>query len=319
MTQRPFLLSYKKLEVEHIVSVSAAYLTVIIIWSTTPLAIQWSGVGVGYEFGVAARMAIGLLALLLIVRLNGLALPWHRHARRVYLVSGLSIFTAMSLVYWSAQHIPSGWISVIFGLSPIITSGFATILLGENNLTAGRILGMLLGLSGLVIVFAEGLSLAEAAWMGVAGVTLGTIVHSLGAVLLQKLKTELPAISITAGSLVVATPLFILNFTLTQSWPQTISTPTLLSILYLALLGSAVGFPLYFFLLKKLKAERVALIALITPVTALLVGAWLNNEVISAKVWLGTSLIIAGLAVYEYGKHLPFSRKWQKRWNQRPL
>ncbi len=300
-------------------SVPAAYLTVIIIWSTTPLAIQWSGMGVGYEFGVAARMVIGLLALLLILRLKGLPLPYSSHARKVYAVSGVSIFIAMSLVYWSAQYIPSGWISVVFGLSPLITSGFATVILRENNLSAGRIIGMLLGLLGLMIVFAEGFSLAGAAWMGVAGVTIGTVSQSLGAVLLQKLKTDLPAISITAGSLIIATPLFIMNFALMQSWPQNISSQTLLSIVYLALLGSAVGFPLYFYLLKHLNAERVALIALITPVAALLVGALFNDEVISTRVWLGTAMIIAGLAIYEFGKHLPFARKWQKRWNQRPL
>ena len=300
-------------------SVPAAYLTVIIIWSTTPLAIQWSGIGVGYEFGVAARMVIGLLALLLIIRLRGLPLPWNNHARKVYLVSGLSIFIAMSLVYWSAQYIPSGWISVIFGLAPIITSAFATLILRENRLTTGRITGMLLGLLGLVVVFTEGFSLADAAWMGVAGISIGTVSHSLGAVLLQKLKTDIPAISITAGSLIVATPLFILNFMLMQSWPENISTVTMLSILYLAIMGSAIGFPLYFYLLKSLNAERVALIALITPVTALLVGAYFNDEVISSRVWLGTALIVSGLAIYEYGKHLPFTRKWQTRWNQRPL
>ncbi len=300
-------------------SVPAAYFTVILIWSTTPLAIQWSGAGVGYEFGVAARMAISLLALLVIVRLKALPLPFDRHARRVYLVSGLSIFVAMSLVYWAAQRMPSGWISVIFGLAPLITSAFATLVLRENNVTGGRITGMLFGLLGLVIVFAEGFSLADAAWTGVAAVTVGTIAHSLGAVLLQKLRTDIAAISITTGSLIVATPLFIMHVVLVQSWPQEVSTRTLFSILYLAILGSAVGFPLYFFLLKRLSAERVALIALITPVTALLVGAWFNDEVITARVWLGASLIIAGLALYEYGKHLRLVGKWQKRWNQRPL
>ncbi|MGD8803710.1 MAG: DMT family transporter [Gammaproteobacteria bacterium] len=300
-------------------SVPAAYLTVILIWSTTPLAIQWSGTDVGYEFGVAARMIIGLLALLFIVQLKGLPLPWNRHARHVYLVGGISMFIAMSFIYWSAQLIPSGWISVIFGLSPIITSVFATAILHENNVSAGRTIGMLLGLAGLMVVFAEGFTLAEAAWLGVAGVTIGATMQSLGAVLLQKLKTNLPAISITAGSLVVATPLFVLNFALTQNWPDHISTTTLLSIVYLAIMGSAVGFPLYFYLLKNLKAERVALIALITPVTALLVGALLNDEVITDRVWLGTGMILGGLAIYEYGKHLPFAKQWQKRWNQRPL
>lgn len=300
-------------------SVPAAYLTVILIWSTTPLAIKWSSIGVGYEFGAAARMFIGLLALLAIIRLRGQSLPWNRHARLVYLVSGISLFLAMSLVYWSAQFIPSGWISVIFGLSPLITSVLATIILHENNLTAGRLIGMLLGLTGLGVVFAEGLTLAGAAWMGVVGMTVGTLIHSLGAVLLQKLKTDIPAITITAGSLIVATPAFVLNFVLMRSWPEQIGTATLLSIVYLALLGSTLGFPLYYYLLKKLNAERVALIALITPVTALLVGALLNNETINIRVWLGTALILSGLAIYEYGKHLQFAKKWQKRWNQRPL
>lgn len=300
-------------------SVPAAYLTVIIIWSTTPLAIQWSSIGVGYEFGVAARMLIGLLALLLIIRLRGLPLPRNRHAQKVYAVGGLSLFVAMSCVYWSAQYIPSGWISVIFGLAPIITSIFATYILRENNLTGARIAGMLTGLLGLAIVFTESFSLASMAVLGVAGVTVSTISHSLGAVLLQKLKTTIPAISITAGSLAVAMPLFVLNFALNQAWPTDIGLKTVAAISYLALLGSAIGFPLYFYLLKRLNAERVALIALITPVTALLVGASLNNETIGARVWTGTALIITGLAIYEYGKHLSLAKKWQKRWNQRPL
>ncbi len=299
--------------------VPAAYLTVIIIWSTTPLAIQWSGVGVGYEFGVASRMLIGLLALLLILHVKKLPLPWNRHARDVYLVSGITLFLAMSIVYWSAQFIPSGWISVIFGLSPILTSIFASLVLKENNITGGRILGMLLGLLGLSMVFIEGFTLKDAAWLGVAGITISAMIHSLGAVLLQKLKTELPAITITVGSLVVATPLFILNLALNQDWPTAISNETLFAIVYLAILGNAVGFPLYFYLLKRLNAERVALITLVTPVTALLVGAWINDEIISNKVWLGTALILSGLAIYEYGKHLPFAKHWQKRWNQRPL
>ena len=72
-------------------SVPAAYLAVIVIWSTTPLAIQWSSIGVGYEFGIAMRMLIGLFALLLIVRLRGLPLYWNRHARHVYLCGELRV------------------------------------------------------------------------------------------------------------------------------------------------------------------------------------------------------------------------------------
>lgn len=289
-------------------SLPASYLTVILIWSTTPLAVKWSSVDVGPQFGVVTRMALGLLLILIIMRLWSIALPWNKHARQVYLVGGISLFIAMGLVYWSSQFIPSGWIAVIFGLTPILTSVFTTIIFRENTFSGGRLLGMLLGLGGLAIVSAEGFSMAGAAWMGVLGITVCAISHSLGAVLLQRLKPNMHSLSVTAGSMVVAVPLFALSFALGQDWPDEIPMKNLIAIVYLAIFGSALGFPLYFYMLKHLSAARVALVTLITPVTALLLGAALNDEIISTRVWLGTSLIVSGLALYEYGKYLPFAR-----------
>lgn len=50
-------------------SVPAAYLGVVLIWGTTPLAIKWSGEGVGYLFGVTGRMVIGVVLALVLVYL----------------------------------------------------------------------------------------------------------------------------------------------------------------------------------------------------------------------------------------------------------
>ncbi|HHO59549.1 MAG TPA: DMT family transporter [Thiotrichales bacterium] len=300
-------------------SVPVAYLAVIIIWSTTPLGIQWSGENGNFAFGVALRMGLGLLALLAILHVRKLAFPWHRAARRVYYASGISLFTAMSLVYWSAQYIPSGWIAVIFGLSPVFTSLFSAFILKEHAFTAGRVTGMLLGLAGLVVVFIDSLQTAPMAWLGIVGVVLSAMSQSLGAVVVRKLKPDIPAISITVGSLLIAMPWFILSAAMQGGMPSTLPAQTLGAIIYLAILGTATGFPLYYYLLKNIAAERIALITLITPVTALLIGAALNAETIGVKIWLGTTLIITGLAIYEYGKYLPFRKKWPIRWLQKPL
>jgi drug/metabolite transporter (DMT)-like permease len=305
------------------VSVPISYLTVIIIWSTTPLAIQWSGHEQGYEFGVAVRMAIGLVALLGLLRLMNVPFPWHRKARRVYLISGLSLFTAMSFVYWGAQQIPSGWISVIFGLSPIITSVMAHFILKDSQLSIMRLAGMLLGFLGLLAVFVESISISSLAMLGMLATLIAASAQSLGAVLIKQQKPDMHAMAITAGSIVVALPLFMANLTFhimtSGGLSGEISAKTLVAIVYLGLVGSALGFPLYFYLLKQLAPERVAIITLITPVTALLLGHLLNGEYISDQVWLGTGLIILGLSVYEYGKYLPHVRKWRIRWLQRPL
>lgn len=298
-------------------AVSLAYLTVIIIWSTTPLGIQWSGNDVGYEFGVALRMVIGLSILLVVVRLWRLPLPWDLQSLKIYSAGGLPLFIAMSSVYWAAQSIPSGWISVIFGLTPLLTSLFASFMLGERSFTAAKTLGMLLGLLGLIIIFAESLELKQHAWLGVAAVCLSSLVHSFSSVMLKKLRPTIPAISVTTGSLIIATPLFVTN-SLVHGLPQTIPTQSLMAIVYLAVMGSALGFPLYFYCLKNLHAQRVALITLITPVTALLLGNWLNHELISSRIWLGTGFILIGLSVYEYGKYLPWKDHWM-RWKRPPL
>jgi hypothetical protein len=93
-------------------SVPAAYVGVILIWSTTPLAIQWSAQGASFSFAVMARMLIGLAICLILLVATRTAFPFTAAARQLYAISGLSLFMAMLLTYWGALHIPSG---LIFG------------------------------------------------------------------------------------------------------------------------------------------------------------------------------------------------------------
>ena len=268
-------------------------------------------------------MFIGLIALLILLRVLHISFPWHKRACKVYLVSGVSLYIAMSFVYWAAQRIPSGWISVVFGLSPIFTSVMASAILKDSVLSGIRLAGMVIAVSGLCVVFIESLSISTAAMLGVSATIISAASQSLGAVLIKQQKPDFHPIAITAGSIAVAMPLFLANCLFVAEWPEVLPYKSLLSILYLAIIGSALGFPLYFYLLKKLSPERVAIIALITPITALLLGAFLNNELINTEVWIGTALIISGLAVYEYGpkrdKYLQHAKKWKIRWLQKPL
>ena len=136
-------------------SVPAAYLAVTVVWATTPLAIKWSGEGVGPLFGVTARMSIGLSLCLLVIWLWRHPLPWSLRARKSYLAGGLGIYGAMTITYWGAQFIPSGWVSVLFGLTPIVTGLTAGMWLGERAFTPLKSLGMVVGFCGLPVIFAE--------------------------------------------------------------------------------------------------------------------------------------------------------------------
>lgn len=301
------------MENRQILKIAAAYTGVVLIWSTTPLAIKWSGEDVGFLFGITARMSIGaILALLLTLVRFGFP-PLHSRACAVYAAAGVSIYGAMMAVYWGAQYIPSGLISVVFGLAPILTAVFAQWLLQEPAFTPWKIFGALLGLTGLLGIFYDQISFGHFAALGIIAVLLSVTLHSISSVWVKKLDARLPALTVTAGGLVFALPLFLLSYVLFEGeWPAQLPLRPILSIVYLGIMGSVVGFVSYYYLLSNLRASSVALITLITPVMALLLGNLLNHEVLTSTIVLGTILIVAGLLLHQWGERLS-KRVWLKR------
>ncbi len=294
-------------------SVPLAYIGVIIIWSTTPLAIKWSGGDSGFLFGVTARMLIGLLvSSLLMMLVSRRSLPWDALARKTYLVAGIAIYGAMLSVYWASQYISSGFISVIFGLNPIITGIMAALWLNERSLTPAKIFGVILGFVGLMVIFSQAVNVGNHAAIGIAGVCLSVLLHSSSSVWFKKLDTNLTALEITHGGLLVSVPLYLLTwFILQGAWPEHFSQRGLGSIVYLGIFGSVLGFVLFFYILKHVDVSRVSLITLITPVIALFLGYALNNEVLNTGIWSGTALIMLGMSFYQWSDKL-FTTRYVK-------
>jgi drug/metabolite transporter (DMT)-like permease len=286
-------------------SVPFAFLAVVLIWSTTPLAIKWSGEGPGYLFGVFSRMALAVvlcLALLMVLRQQ---LPWHREARRAYLSGALGAFGGMLCVYWAAQHLPSGLIAVIFAMAPLVTAVLARPLLNERALSLFQLGGLALSIGGLVVIFGAGLLNGRNMIAGLAVQLLSVFLHSLSLVLVKRYGDGLPSLSITTGALLIAVPLFFIAWLVLDGHaPRALPVRAAASIVYLGVVGSVIGFTLYFYVLKRMQANSASLITLITPVTALMVGNAFNGERISARVLAGTVLVLAGLALHQWGDRL---------------
>jgi len=289
-------------------SIKLAYLGIVIIWSTTPLAVQWSSDPLPL-FSVMARMAIGIIGCYLFMNLRRVNISFNRHSLPLFTVAGVSVFLAMSIVYVAATLIPSGWISVIFGLSPIITGICARYVLQEDNLSRTKITGMCLGIAGLALVFASGVNFDGQAVWGITLCLLAVLVTACSTVFLKKLNqnSQLSGIQTNVGGLTIALPLFIVSWFVFEYQANTeattnfaaISMRAYLSMVYLGIIATTLGFTLYYYLLKNIDATRVSMIALITPMTALFLGSWLNNEPIVWTVWLGAVLICSGLLLFE--------------------
>lgn len=288
-------------------SVPAAYIGVILIWATTPLAIKWSGEA-GYLLGVMARMGIGLTLCAILVLLLREELPLERKALRSYLAAGLGIFGAMLSTYWGAQYIPSGLISVLFGLTPLVSGVMAAVWLGEPAFSGGRLPGMLFGFAGLAIIFLHGQVLPSGTMAGMGALMLAVFIHSASMVWVKRIGGHLSPLSMNTGALLVAVPLFSLSWLLYG--PELAAVPpnrVMGAIVYLGVFGTTLGFILYFYTLKHLSTGAMAMITVMTPVLALILGHRLNGEPLSGQVWVGTAFITLGLLSYQWGGRL-------KRW-----
>ena len=301
------------MEKHRVLMIAIAYVAVVLIWSTTPLMIKWSGEGVGFMFGIAGRMLIGASLCLVLTLVWYKHLPMHKKAMQVYAVAGVAIFGAMMAVYWGAQYISSGLISVVFGLTPIVTSILAARFLQEQSLTGFKIIGAMIGVFGLAVIFIEQLQFGDQAFMGILAVLISVSLHAISSVGIKRIDAKLPALIVTCGGLLVSLPFFLLMFfLLPESMPDQFPARAIGAIIYLGIMGSVVGFVCYYFLLQNLTTSTVALITLITPVTALWLGYVFNQESMTTSIWVGTGCVMTGLASHQWGGMLS-KFLWQKK------
>lgn len=282
----------------------SAYLGVILLWATTPLTIKWSAEGAGFIFGAALRMAIGIQCVFLFLVVTRQQMYWHKKACLTYLAVAIQIYGAMTGVYWSSRFIPSGWVSVLFGLTPFMTALLAAVFLNEKSLGLGKIASYLLGIGGLALMFSSAIELSPQAIQGMIGVLFAAFLHSVSAVWVKQIDAKLPAMIQVAGGLLIAMPLYLMSWYFYDEgqWPMSMTLKSLLAIVYLGVVATTLGFAMYYFVLTHLPATTVALITIISPVLALFLGYAVNNEVLTIKVAAGASLILAALLMHQYAE-----------------
>ncbi|WP_442802032.1 MULTISPECIES: DMT family transporter [unclassified Shewanella] len=280
-----------------------AFLAVVLIWSTTPLGIVWSSESVHPTMAVLLRMLIALILGSLILLVTRIRLPLSQMALKLYAVSSIGIVGGMLLSYFAARYLASGTMSLIFGLSPLLSGLLAQKILNEPKFGPMRSLSFVIAFIGLGIVCSSKISLTSDSWLGLALILIAVSLFSLSGVLIKTVKINIHPIASTVGALMFSTPMFALAWVLfdgslpIDSW----DARSLYAILYLGIFGSLIGFIAYFYILQNLNASTVALVTLITPVFAMMLGATLNGEVITSALILAAICVLFGLSLYQFG------------------
>lgn len=277
-----------------------AYGAVILIWATTPLAIQWSNDSLSFIEAVTFRMLLAVSLGFVVIAISGRRFDISRDAWRLYLTASLGVFPNMPVVYWSAQFIPSGVMSVIFGLMPFFTGLMSWLLLKHNPFNTPRLLALMLALTGLALIYRDQLALEPSAGWGMLGMLASSLMFAFSSVGIKRLSVNINLLSQMTGSLLVALPgLLACWWWLDGELPSSISLRSALGVGYLALAGSMLGFTLFFYLLNVMAVSTVSLITLISPILALCLGTLVAGETLTPHLAYGAALVLLALAIYQ--------------------
>ncbi len=273
------------------------FAAVVVAWGFSWFAIKQQlgsvapEISILWRFVAAAAVLWGGLAAT--GRLKRVAAAQHRW----FAAMGLCLFSAnFLLIYEASQYVASGVVSVVFTAATVFNAANRWVLLGQAP--SPRILaGAALGMTGVGLLFGEalsGTSLAGGAMLGIALALAGTYVFSLGNLVSARLAgIDLPN-AVARGMLWGVA--FLALAALAAGSPVTIE-PTaryLVSLAYLAVPGSVVGFLAYLSLIARVGAERAAYATVLFPVVALAMSTALEGYRWTPWAAAGLPLILLG-------------------------
>jgi drug/metabolite transporter (DMT)-like permease len=279
-------------------TVIGLYALLVIIWSST-----WVAIKIGLEdcpalLGAGIRFAAAGLVLLAVaaIQRRPLQTDWPLAA-----VLALAPFAfAYGLVYWGEQHIPSGLAAVLFGVLPLYTALLAGVLLPNEPLRARLLVGVLIAIAGLGLAFLESVELGseDKAALGAAALALAPLGAAIGGVAQKRRAGDLDAVVLNGWAMLVGGLLLLPASALSENWGDAVwSAEAIGSIAYLALFGSAIAFVTLTVLLRHISAQATSFLAMLLPFGALMFGATLYDEPITARALAGAALVAGGLLI----------------------
>ena len=243
------------------------------------------------------RTVIGGLAMVVAALLWG-GSPNLRRDWPVFLLLALfNVVLFIAFQTYAIVYLPSGSAAVLVYLQPILVGFLAWLILGEE-LSAPKLVGLLLGFSGIVAVSSASLSGAADA-LSPIGVVLGTasaLAWALGTVYYKRYEARVSTLWAVAVPFVVGGAALTALGLVVESWDEVSWTGAFVgSLLYSALIGISAAWVIWFGLVRAGEASRVAAYIFAVPLTAVLVGALVLDEPLSYSLLVGAALVVCGI------------------------
>src|SRR5204863_4635688 len=247
--------------------------------------------------GIRFVFASGILITIILAR--GVRWPRKRNEWLVIAVVGLLQFSLnYGLVFWGEQHIPSGLAAVLQSTFPAFGLVIAHFYLPEERMSAKKILGVSMGFVGVAIIFSDQLTIAgKGALLGSIALVSSAFFGSYGNVLVKAYGTQIDPFVLAAGQMVCGFPPLLALGIATEGNPFHLhwTAKAILALAYLVVVGSVMAFTLFYWLVRHMDVLNTMLIALVTPVVAVVLGMIVLHEQLNWRLFAGAACIISGI------------------------
>jgi drug/metabolite transporter (DMT)-like permease len=286
-----------------------ALFALYIVWGSTYLAIRFAVETIPPFMMAGTRFLVSGLILYVWRRLAGDPAPTPRQWRSAAIVGLLLLLGGNGVVGWAEQHVASGIAALIVGSIPLWVALIDAVRPRGIKPDWKIALGLLIGFGGIVLLVSstgaqassEGLSV-----VGIGALLVAALIWSIGSIFSRDADMPKSSLLATGIEMLAGSAGLFVAATLAGEWStlqvSTISTRSLLGLLYLIGFGSLIGFTSYVWLLRNAPVSLATTYAYVNPVVAILLGAWLGRELINLPIILSALVIITSVVMINMSK-----------------
>ena len=249
---------------------------------------------------VFSRVAIGAAAILIALRLGGVALVVPRsEIWKLFVLALLNNAIPFTLFAWAETRITGGTAAILNAMTPMFTVLVTALILRSEALTANRVGGVLCGIGGVAVLIGPQALLGADLW-GQAACLLSAVIYGFAIPFGRRIKGIAPqtlaACQLACATLIMLPPMLLID----QPW--TLPAPSLpgwAAVLGLGQLSTGLAYIIFFGLLASAGATNLSLVTLLVPVSAQVLGALVLGEPITMRALAGMLLIAIGLGLID--------------------
>ena len=276
-----------------------------VVWGTTWVA---SKIGIAdippLQMASIRQFLGGFCFVVFFMLYKKLPFPNRQQIGKLLLMALLMFVMANGLSTWSLQYIPTGLSALIGALYPLSVVIIEMVFFKSRNMTILTFTGLLLGLTGIGIVFYESAFHHQPGGF-LFGVTLSIVAMlswSIGSLILTRSSLKMnPYYAIGWQMLVSSVMLYIFASVTHQTIPiKAISGKAWGVITYLVLAGSILSFVAFIYSMKKLPVAVASLYAYINPLVAMVVAAIVLAEKLTLYILWGSIVTLIGVFLVNY-------------------